>query len=80
VEHVIAATIIGAFGAGCYLLGIYVAARHCTKVADRSGAQLRKGKVIAIDSTLDEATIRMDIGQCSGYHIGEVVAITSPVA
>ena len=42
--------------------------------------QHRKGKIIAIDSTLDEVTVRMDIDQCSGYRIGEVVAITSPVA
>jgi len=48
--------------------------------ASLRSAQLRKGKIIAVDCGLDEITLHMDVDQCAGYRIGEVVAITSPVS
>ena len=36
--HVITAVVLGVFGSGCYLFGIYVATRHFTKVASSASA------------------------------------------
>jgi len=39
-----------------------------------------KGKIIAVDCSVDEVTLRVDVGKTSGMSIGSIVAITSPIA
>jgi len=45
------------------------------EVASLCSSRRVKGKIIAVNHTADEMTLRMDVGQTSGMYIGDIPSI-----